>query len=157
MKRFCVPFLLVGLSFITTTAKAEVIAYWNFNSLSIGSASAPGTGGVPTTIAADLGSGTLSLADWTGLVDDFGGSTLNALNGAPAGASLSLVSNVGNGSFIQISFSMAGFTDLEVSFATRGTSSGFDSGQWAYSTDARRSLTSVEIPRHAPTVSQLHP
>ena len=135
MNRFCVPFLLVGLSFITTTAKAEVIAYWNFNSLSIATASAPGTGGVPTTIAADQGSGTLSLADWTGLVDDFVGSTLNALNGDPGEESLSLISNAGNGSFIQVSFSMAGFTDLEVSFATRGTSSGFDAGQWSYSTD----------------------
>ena len=135
MNRLCVAFLLVGLSFITTTAEAEVIAYWNFNSLSIGDAGAPGTGGVPTTIAADQGSGTLSLADWTGLVDDFAGSTLNALNGDPSGASLSLVSNAGNGSFIQISFSMAGFTDLEVSFATRGTSTGFNLGQWAYSTD----------------------
>ncbi len=46
----------------------DTVAYWNFNSLSIATASAPGAGGVPTTIAANQGAGTVSLTGWTGLV-----------------------------------------------------------------------------------------
>lgn len=114
----------------------QLVAYWNFNSLSIATASSPGSGGVPLSIAANQGSGTLSLANWGGLVDDFSGDTINALSGDPAEESLSLVSNAGNGSYIQISgLDFSGLTDARVTFATRGTSTGFNSGQWAYSTD----------------------
>ncbi len=112
---------------------ADVVSYWNFNSLSIVTASAPGTGGVPTTIAANQGAGTLSLTGFTGLVDDFGGSTLNVLNSDPAEESLSLVSSAGNNSFIELQLNLTGFADPIVSFATRGTASGFNSGVWSYS------------------------
>lgn len=113
-----------------------LVAYWNFNALSIATASAPGSGGVPLTIAADQGSGTLSLANWTGLVDDFGGDSINALSPDLAGVSLSLISNAGNDSYIQISgLDLTGLSDAQVTFATRGTSTGFSTGQWSYSTD----------------------
>ncbi len=117
------------------SANADLIAHWNFNGLSIATASAPGVGGVPTAINSDSGTATLSLSGWTGTVDDFAGSTINAVGTDPAEESLSLVSNAGNGSFIQISFSTAGYKDLAVSFATRGTSTGFSAGQWSYSND----------------------
>ncbi len=116
-----------------TNGQSGVFAYWNFNALSITTASAPGAGGVPTTIASDFGSASLSLSSWTGLVDDFGGSTLNAQSSAPSEESLSLVSNAGNGSFIQFSFSMANLTGLVINFDRRGTSTGFSTGQWSYS------------------------
>lgn len=134
MKKILVLAALAAVSMVGN-AHADLIAHWNFNSLSITTASAPGVGGVPTSIASDSGSATLSLTGWTGLVDDFGGSTLNAQFGDPAEESLSLVSNAGNGSYIQLSFSMAGYTDLEVAFATRGTSTGYSTGQWSFSTD----------------------
>lgn len=130
---------IIGLAAATLTgANAQVlIGYWNFNSLSIATASVPGSGGVPSSIASDSGAGaTLTLeGPWAGLVDDFGGSTINVLNSDAAGASLSLVSNAGNGSFIQFSFNASALTDIGVSFAVRGTATGFNSGQWSYSID----------------------
>jgi MYXO-CTERM domain-containing protein len=125
--------MLLGLS--ASNLGAALIAAWNFNGLSIATAGAPGAAGVPTSIPADSGTGTVGLADWTGLVDDFAGTTLNALNADPSEESLSLVSNAGNGSFITISFSMTGLENPAVTFATRGTSTGYNSGIWSWSID----------------------
>ena len=133
MKKILAVLAVIGL--VGNARAQSLVAYWNFNELSIATAAAPGSGGVPTSIGATAGAGTLSLANWTGLVDDFGGSTGNALFGDPAEESLSLISLDGNGSFIQISFSMSGWTDLDISFDTRGTSTGFDTGTWSWSTD----------------------
>jgi len=118
-----------------TVGQSGVFAYWNFNALSIAPASAPGSGGAPISISADFGTAAVSLSGWTGLVDDFNGSTINAQNSAVAGASLSLTSDAGNASYIQVSFSMANLTGLVVNFATQGTSTGFNVGQWSYSAD----------------------
>lgn len=112
---------------------ADTVAYWNFNSLSIATASAPGAGGVPTSIAVSQGNATLSLSGWTGLVDDFGGSTINAISPDASGASLSLVSNAGNNSFIELQLNLADFGDPIITFASRGTSSGYNTGTWSYS------------------------
>jgi autotransporter-associated beta strand protein len=116
----------------------QLVAYWNFNSLSIATASSPGSGGVPLTIAANQGSGTLSLANWGGLVDDFNGSTINVLSSEPAEESLSLLSTSGSGnaSYLQISeVDLTGLTNVQVSFATQRTNTGFNANQWSYSTD----------------------
>lgn len=119
--------------------RADLVGYWNFNSLSIATASAPGSGGVPLTIAPSQGTGTLSLAGWGGLVDDFGGSDVNLLADNATGASLSLVAGgsaapfPGNGTYIEIQINLADYSDPIVTFATRGTSSGFNAGTWSYS------------------------
>jgi hypothetical protein len=131
MKRSLLSFLTVLMT--ASGALADTVAYWNFNSLSIATASAPGAGGVPTSIAVNQGNGTLSLSAWTGLVDDFGGSTINAISPDASGASLSLVSNAGNNSFIELQLNLADFGDPIITFATRGTSTGFNSGVWSYS------------------------
>lgn len=117
---------------------AALVAYWNFNSLSIGSSSAPGSGGAPTTITADQGSGSLNLNSWTGTINDYGGTTLNALNSDFAGASLSLIAasgTTGNGSSITLQVDLSGFADPILSFATQGTATGFNANQLAWSTD----------------------
>ena len=125
----------------TGTSTAALVAYWNFNGLLIATAGAPGTGTVPTSIDADLGSGTVGLSTWGGLVDDFGGATQNAIVPDASGASLSLLAGgssaplPGNDTFITISFSMAGFEDPVITFDTRGTSTGFDTGLWSWSTN----------------------
>lgn len=127
--------LAIGFSLlVASTASADVVAYWNFNSFD------PGT---DTTIVADQGSGVLSLAGWGGDVANFNGDTLNALGGDPAGKSLSLQGGTetstdvyaGNGTYIEMTFSMTGMQDLDVSYWTRKTSTGFNSNQWSYSTD----------------------
>lgn len=124
---------LVASLLAHSIAAADTVAYWNFNSLSIATASAPGAGGVPTSITANQGTGTVSLTGWAGLVDDFGGSTINAISPDASGASLSLTSNAGNGSFIEFQLNLADFGDPIITFATRGTSTGFNSGVWSYS------------------------
>lgn len=131
MKRPLLSLLTVLMT--ASGALADTVAYWNFNSLSIATASAPGAGGVPTSITANQGTGTVSLTGWTGLVDDFAGSTINAIAPDASGASLSLVSNAGNNSFIELQLNLADFGDPIITFATRGTSSGFNSGVWSYS------------------------
>jgi len=80
---------------------------------------------------------------FAGGVEDFSGDTTNALDGDPAGNSLSLQGGTnlgddtyaGNGTFIELSFSMAGMQDLDVSYWTRRTGTGFNANQWSYSAD----------------------
>jgi hypothetical protein len=55
------------------------------------------------------------------------------------GASLSLVAGgaaapfPGNGGFVEVQLNLTDFSDPVVTFATRGTSTGFDTGTWSYS------------------------
>lgn len=122
-------------------ASADTVAYWNFNGLVVtGTAAvAPGTNGVPTSITADLGSGSLSLTGWTGLIDDFSGIALNAQAAAPAGNSLSTVAGgttapfPGNGGIIDLAVNFTGVQNPIITVDTRGTASGFSSGTWSYS------------------------
>lgn len=118
---------------MSPAAFADTVAYWNFNSLSIATPNPPGSGGVPTSIAADIGSGSISLTDWTGTVDDFAGSTLNTQASAPAGVSLSLIGTAGNGSHIDIQLNLSGYSDPVITYATQRTTTGFTTGSWSYS------------------------
>lgn len=131
MKRSLLFLLTVLMT--ASGALADTVAYWSFNSLVIPTASAPGAGGVPTSIAVNQGNGTLSLSGWTGLVDDFGGSTINAISPDAAGVALCPVSNAGNNGFFELQLNLADFGDPIITFATRGTSTGFNSGVWSYS------------------------
>lgn len=126
---------------VTMAAQADLLAYWNFNTFD------PGT---DTVINADAGSGTVDLSGWGGGVQNFAGTTENALFGDESGASLSLQGGdnlgggvfAGNGTWIDVNISMSNYQDLIVSFATRGTGTGFDTGTWSWSTDGT-SFTTV--------------
>lgn len=138
MRAFLPCLLSVSLTVLCQPAGAATIAYWNFNELSIASAGLPGSGTVPTTITASLGSGSLDLSHWAGTVDDFAGTGTHALNGDPAGNSLSLIAASGspypgNGSTITLQFSMLHLFNPILSFATQGTATGFNANQVAYS------------------------
>ena len=99
---------------------------------------APGTGGTPVTIAswnfdttpytspipASSGNGSISLTGWGGTFTNFGGVT---------GQALALEGTAGNGTYIEVDFSMAGYRGLSISFSTRGTSTGYTSGLWSWS------------------------
>jgi hypothetical protein len=120
------------------TSQAALIAAWNFNTLSITTASTPGSGGVPTSISASSGTGTVGLSTWGGNIDDFGGSTINQVGSEAAEKSLSLIagtSNAGNNTFITVSFSTVGFEDIILSYAHSGTGTAFNAGGWSWSTD----------------------
>ncbi|NJM55364.1 MAG: hypothetical protein HC841_05130 [Verrucomicrobiae bacterium] len=136
MKRILL-FLCVLAVAGTAPLRSETVAYWNFNTLFITTAGAPGMGSVPATIPASFTvsgvTATISLTNFTGAVDDFGGSDLNAQPGSAAEESLSLIGSAGNNSYIELQLDFTEFADPIVSFATRGTSTGFNSGIWSYS------------------------
>lgn len=137
----------------TISSQAALVAYWNFNALSIATASSPGSGGVPLSIASDSGTGTIGLANYNGTVDDFGGTTNNNLNLDVAGSSLSLIAGtgqVGNGSNITVTFSGTGLTDIVLKYATQSTGTGYNSNQWAYSTNGG-TFTDFSTPLAPPT------
>ncbi len=122
--------LLAG---INSQAQSSLVAGWHFNGY-----------GSESTVAADYGSGTIYMDgsqgsdSWSGNTN-FAGATQNTGDfpspTPPAGASLSLVGTNNNGKALVVKFSMTGYSDLNVSFAARGTSTGYDVGTWAYSTN----------------------
>lgn len=108
---------------VTTSVRATEITIWNFND---------------SDLSADHGSGTLT-SDFN-LVNILfaAGTTNNARLGDPAGQALSLqggTGNANNGRNITFSVGTVGFADIIVSFATQGTSTGFNSNQFQYSLD----------------------
>jgi len=135
------PFLCTLAALGIVPLRAETVAYWNFNTLSIGTASTPGSGGVPTSISASSTapgvSASISLTGFGGTVDDFGGTTLNTQFSSPAEESLSLiaggVSFPGNGTYIELQLDLTEFGDPVISFATQRSGTGFNSGVWSYS------------------------
>lgn len=154
MKKFC-QFTLSALMLSSISASGALIAYWDQNSNGLPNG---GFGYLTTSFpqAADQGSGSLYLEDFdtttfvtTGgdtsylYIESFGGNALNAQPSIVAGGSISpeggLADGLGgfsnNGMSIVLQVSTMGFTDLSVSWAQRGTSSGFTTRQFDYSTD----------------------
>ena len=115
--------LLVLFFFGATCVRATEITIWNFND---------------SDLLADHGAGTLT-SDLNPVNILFAaGTTNNARLGDVAGQSLSLQGGTGtanNGRNITIAVSTLGFTNISVSFATQGTSTGFNSNQFQYSLD----------------------
>ncbi|MBC8884203.1 hypothetical protein H9X57_15125 [Flavobacterium piscinae] len=122
-------------------------AAWTFDT----SLAAPNT---PTSVTANIGNqsgiatifanGTNGSSTWITATTGneltmFAGTTINDPRGTTvAGSSYSLVGGTGNsanGKSIVLKFSMTGFENPVLSFATRGTSTGFNNHQWAWSTD----------------------
>ena len=140
---------------VAMSASADLVAYWNQNSNAL---PVSGFGFESTDFPqnADLGAGQISVGGGLAnniitnangvqvyeFVESFAGSTLGALNGDLAGGgicmeggTLSGTNPQNNGSYFQFAFSMQGFSDLAVSYATRGTSTGFSSQVWSWSLD----------------------
>jgi hypothetical protein len=105
------------------TAQADEIAIWNFND---------------SDLLVDHGNGNLVCNFVTANILFAAGTTNNVRLGDLAGQALSLqggTGNTNNGRNITFSVSTLGFTDIVVSFATQGTSTGFTSNQFQYSLD----------------------
>lgn len=104
-------------------AVADELAVWNFND---------------SDLNVDHGSGTLTSNLNVVNILFAAGTTNNARLGDPAGQALSLqggTSNANNGRNLTFNVSTAGFANIIVSFATQGTSTGFNSNQFQYSLD----------------------
>lgn len=146
--------LSVGLS---GQARAELVAYWSFNYNAL-----PGGGfgylAEPSVFPypADVGNASLSVGGGSildTLVNGNGdtvyrwlasqaGSTLNLANDEISGGSLAMLIgtrvdkvNINNGSYVQFQVDLSNHKDLVISYATRRTSTGFNSHEWAWSTD----------------------
>ena len=122
-----IPFQLIFaiLIFMATSqaARADELAVWNFND---------------SDLNVDHGSGTLTSNFNVVNVVFAAGTTTNARQGDIAGQALSLqggTTNANNGRNITFNVSTVGFSNIVVSFATQGTSTGFNSNQFQYSLD----------------------
>ena len=104
-------------------AVADELAVWNFND---------------SDLNVDHGSGTLTSNLNVVNILFAAGTTNNARLGDIAGQALSLQGGTGsanNGRNLTFNVSTAGFANIVVSFATQGTSTGFNSNQFQYSLD----------------------
>ena len=133
--------------------RADLVAGWDFQTTTNGGTATAALPNTPKQYTANFGSGGLFLngqngsSDWfvpaTGATNTelnaFGGTNLNAGTGFstnPNGAaSLVLVNNTANGKSAVFRFSMAGFQDLVVSYASQRTGTGFTAQAWSFSTD----------------------
>lgn len=121
------PFNLICavLLFIATSqaAMADELAVWNFND---------------SDVNVDHGSGTLTSNLNPVNILFAAGTTNNARQGDTAGQALSLQGGTGtanNGRHLTFNVSTVGFSNIGVSFATQGTSTGFNNNQFQYSLD----------------------
>jgi len=155
-QRSCFSLLLVAsalaVSSVAQPASAStLIAYWdqNNNDLPGGGfgflegvfpqAASVGTGGLSVGGGLLLNTVTNSNGDvvyqW---IPSLVGTTVNAQPSVVSGGSISIqggTGNANNGGYFQFAFSMAGLTDLTVSYATQRTNTGFTSQTWSWSTD----------------------
>ena len=162
MKRYTLTLsVLCGLA---ATASAQiVVAYWaqNDNDLSTGGFGFA-VGDFPQ--ASDMGAGLLTLNNFDSsytnngvelvynYIQSFGGTTLSAIGGtdalgslAPqAGADLGGGDFSNNGMSIDLLASTVGFSGITVGWDQRGTSTGFTSRAFSYSTDGGLNFTPVE-------------
>lgn len=150
---FSFPLLLAGLGLTPSLFAQTTVAYWaqNSNSLEGG-----GFGFAPASFPqdADEGTGTLTIGNFltdvaaTGAysyIQSFGGTTDNAIGDYTAGGSFSPQGGAGNGNngmYFDLNLNLTGFTGIKVSWAQRGTGSGFTSREVHYSTDGGETFTS---------------
>jgi len=135
---------------------ADLVAGWDFQTTTNGGTATASSPATPKQYTANFGAGTLFLNGLNGASDwfvpasgtsgtelnAFGGTALNAgpgfsttTSGAAALAFVNQTTSNTNGKHAVFRFSMAGFQDLVVSYATQRSSTGFTSQAWSYSTD----------------------
>ena len=103
--------------------RADEIGVWNFND---------------SNLNVDRGTGTITTTITVANILFAAGTTNNARQGDVAGQALSLQGGTGtanNGRHLTFNLSTLGFSNIIVSFATQGTSTGFNSNQFQYSLD----------------------
>lgn len=113
--------LVLLVAFVgSSPARADLIAYWNFND---------------SNLTVDSGSGTLT-TDFPGGSVGYGtGTTTNAALSSAAGNALRLTSKNNNGSTLTFAVATAGYQSLAFSYATSADSGSFTTQTIAYSTD----------------------
>ncbi|RLS73747.1 MAG: PEP-CTERM sorting domain-containing protein [Planctomycetota bacterium] len=133
--------------------RADLVAGWDFQTTTNGGTATAASPNTPKQYTANFGSGGLFLdgqngsSDWfvpaTGSTNTelnaFSGTAINAGTGfsttTGGAAALALINQTANSKSAVFRFSMAGFQELVVSYASQRTNSGFTSQAWSYSTD----------------------
>ena len=133
--------------------RADLVAGWDFQTTTNGGTATAASPNTPKQYTANFGSGGLFLngqngsSDWfvpatgtTGTeLNAFSGTAINAGTGfsttTGGAAALALINQPANSKSAVFRFSMAGFQELVVSYASQRTNSGFTSQAWSYSTD----------------------
>jgi hypothetical protein len=131
--------------------RADLVAGWDFQTTTNGGTATAVSPNTPKQYTANFGSGGLFLDGQNGSSDWIVGasnSELTAFSGTNANtagtgfstttsgaAALTLVNLTANGKSAVFRFSMAGFQDLVVSYATQRTATGFNAHAWAFSID----------------------
>ena len=145
------------LGFEASSASAALLAYWDFNVGGVGG-TAQTANTAPTSLAATTGSGTLTYTGTSTAPSYFSGTTVNGVTGETAGSAYSPVGGTqsgsvyaNNGSAIQFSLSLTGYTAPVVTYATQRTSTGFTTQAWSYSTDGGTTFTTLTSITSIPT------
>jgi hypothetical protein len=138
--------ILIALVSLPAVARADVITFFDFNDENLTS----DRGMRPTTITTNFAS--------TG-VDYDAGSSVNAdpddsgpLTASSAGRALKLIGNSNNAKSITLSVNTTGYNAIQISFATRRTTTGFNSNQFQYSVDGGATFINFGAPFN-PTTS----
>jgi hypothetical protein len=100
------------------SARADVVANWNFNGL---------VGAVPTVVGADHGAGSMSLTDFAVGLSALVGTDLHAWSGDAAGMGLVVTGSGQNGRALVLEVRTEGLVDLVFGVAARRSGSGFAS------------------------------
>ncbi|HEY6502517.1 MAG TPA: T9SS type A sorting domain-containing protein [Chitinophagaceae bacterium] len=141
MRKFAVILFLsvAGLSALSQTS----IHYWDFNS------GASATTGMkwPSPVAAASSVNYGNITHTFDNTDNFGGSTLDApgFTTSTAGESFCVVSSNNNASSLIIHASTLGFKDIQLTYATRGTASGFTTQTIDYTLDGTNYVNSTTL------------
>ena len=116
----------------------ELLHYWSFND--------PEEEGNPwpAPVSPDAGSGVLTYTFDPGSLNDFGGTTTNARLGESAGSTFTAAGSSQNGSHVDLAVPVGGFEDIVLSYASRGTGTGFSTHEIQYSTDGGASFEAIQ-------------
>ncbi len=150
---------------LVTATSGDVIAGWDFQTTTNpnGGTAAAASPNTPNFYNSNTGFGTMHLngtegsSNWTSTqLAAFTGTGINATGTGDGGngldpstnttSSLALVGSPSNGQSVVFKFSMTNYLGLNVTYATRtsGTTTGFNSQQWAWSTDGH-SWTNIDV------------
>jgi endonuclease I len=126
----------VGYDITPDASSAATVTIRDTPGLPVGWSFNEGTFSSATNLPANRGDGAISFASWLGTLSSFSGVT---------NTSLALVGSAGNGSSVEFRFSMAGHRDLSLKFWTRGTTTGYNSGVWSFSTNGTDFVTNTAV------------
>lgn len=131
--------------FVTFGYGQEIVTAWTFDGLTGTNTGASGTEKVVSansewgagTFYADGTNGSDNLSNEAGPeINAFVGTTMNdPRTTTDASKAIAIANSSANGKSVVFKFSMTGFQNLQLSYAERGTATGFTTETWSYSTD----------------------